>query len=175
LPTGQRSSDALVFRLGGLSKSAALPQVKLGWIAVDGPPGLVDPALERLELICDTYLSVSTPVQVAAPALIEGGAVVRRQVQERIERNFAILRGAAAADPSLEVLHADGGWSAVLRVPARISEEDLVIGLLEQRDVLVHPGFFFDFAHEAFLVFSLLPRPEDFADGVRRVMEHLHE
>jgi aspartate/methionine/tyrosine aminotransferase len=175
LPTGQRSSDALVFRLGGLSKLAALPQVKLGWIAVDGPPGLVDPALERLELICDTYLSVSTPVQVAAPALIEGGAVVRRQVQERIERNFAILRGAAAADPSLEVLHADGGWSAVLRVPARISEEDLVIGLLEQRDVLVHPGFFFDFAHEAFLVFSLLPRPEDFADGVRRVMEHLHE
>lgn len=175
LPRGPRSSEALVFRLGGLSKSAALPQVKLGWIAVDGPRDLVDAALERLELICDTYLSVSTPVQVAAPLLIERGAVVRRQVQERIERNHATLRRAAAADPSLELLHADGGWSVVLRVPARIPEEDLVIGLLEQHDVLVHPGFFFDFAHEAFLVVSLLPHPEVFTEGVRRVMEHLHE
>jgi alanine-synthesizing transaminase len=175
LPTGPRSSDALTFRLGGLSKSAALPQVKLGWIAVDGPPALVRPALERLELICDTYLSVSTPVQVAAPALIERGALVRRQVQARIERNLGTLRDAAAADPSVELLPADGGWSAVLRVPSRLPEEDLVTGLLEQRDTLVHPGFFFDFAHEAFLVFSLLPRPEDFTEGVRRVMEHLHE
>jgi alanine-synthesizing transaminase len=175
LPVGPPSGGALVFRLGGLSKSAALPQVKLGWIAVDGPTALVCPALARLELICDTYLSVSTPVQVAAPALIERGAVVRSQVQERIERNFATLRQAAAADPSVELLHADGGWSAVVRVPARIAEEELVIGLLERCDTLVHPGFFFDFAHEAFLVFSLLPRPGDFAEGVRRVMEHLHE
>lgn len=175
LSGGPRTGDALVFRLGGLSKSAALPQVKLGWIAVDGPTTLVGPALERLELICDTYLSVSTPVQVAAPALIERGVVIRTQVQERIERNYATLRQAAAADPSVELLHADGGWSAVVRVPARIAEEDLVIGLLEQRDTLVHPGFFFDFAHEAFLVFSLLPRPGAFTEGVRRVMEHLHE
>jgi aspartate/methionine/tyrosine aminotransferase len=175
LPIGPRSSDALVFRLGGLSKSAALPQVKLGWIAVEGPPSLVGPALERLELICDTYLSVSTPVQVAAPALIAGGAGVRRQIQDRIERNYAALRDAAAADPSVQLLPVDGGWSAVLRVPARIPEEDLVVTLLEQRDTLVHPGFFFDFPHEAFLVFSLLPRPEDFTEGVRRVMEHLHE
>lgn len=175
LPAVPPSSDALVFKLGGLSKSAALPQVKLGWIAVDGPPTLVRPALERLELICDTYLSVSTPVQVALPALIELGAAVRRQIQERIAHNYDSLRHAAAADPSVQLLHADGGWSAVLRVPARTSEEELVIGLLEQRDTLVHPGFFFDFAHEAFLVFSLLPRPEDFTEGVRRVMEHLDD
>ena len=175
LPAGPPSSDALVFKLGGLSKSAALPQVKLGWIAIDGPPTLVRSALERLELICDTYLSVSTPVQVAVPALIERGADVRRQVQERIQHNYDSLRQASAADPSVQLLHADGGWSAVLRVPARISEEDLVIGLLEQRDTLLHPGFFFDFAHEAFLVFSLLPRPEDFTEGVRRVMEHLDD
>ncbi len=77
--------------------------------------------------------------------------------------------------PTIELLHVEAGWSAVLRVPARIPEEDLVIGLLEERETLVHPGFFFDFPHEAFLVFSLLPRPEDFSEGVRRVMEHLDE
>ena len=173
-PAGHPSPSAcLVFRLGGLSKSAGLPQVKLGWIAVDGPDGLVAPALERLELICDTYLSVSTPVQVAAPALIERGAEVRRQIRERIRTNFATLDAAAAADPSVERLAADGGWSAVLRVPARESEEALVLALLEERDTLVYPGFFFDFPHEAFLVFSLLPPPGEFLEGTSRVMEHL--
>jgi alanine-synthesizing transaminase len=165
--------DCLSFHLGGLSKSAGLPQVKLGWIRVDGPDRLVAEACDRLELISDTYLSVSTPVQVAAPALIESGAKIRRQIQDRIRINHAALQAAVAACPSIELLAADGGWSAVLRVPSRWSEEDLVIALLRDRDVLVHPGFFFDFAHEAFLVLSLLPDPAVFADGVTRVMEHV--
>lgn len=164
----------LTFRLGGLSKSAGLPQVKLGWIAVDGPPALVDAALERLELIADTYLSVSTPVQVAAPALIEGGAAVRAQILDRIRTNYASLRSLAAPDPSVEVLHADAGWSAVLRVPSTRSEEDLVLALLEEDDVLVHPGFFFDFPHESFVVLSLVPRPDVFAEGVRRILARVH-
>ncbi|HVJ28298.1 MAG TPA: pyridoxal phosphate-dependent aminotransferase [Vicinamibacterales bacterium] len=168
---GQR--DCLSFHLGGLSKSAGLPQVKLGWIRVDGPDRLVAEACDRLELIGDTYLSVSTPVQVAAPALIESGAKIRRQIQDRIRINHAALQAAVAACPSVELLAADAGWSAVLRVPSRWSEEDLVIALLRDRDVLVHPGFFFDFAHEAFLVLSLLPDPAVFADGVTRVMEHV--
>jgi aspartate/methionine/tyrosine aminotransferase len=166
-------SEALTFRLGGLSKSAGLPQVKLGWIAVDGPAATVSAALHRLELICDTYLSVSTPVQVAAPVLIEQGAVVRSQIRERIRANYATLREAAAAYPAVEVLHADGGWSAVLRVPAGRPEEEIVLGLLEERDTLVHPGFFFDFPHEAFLVFSLLPPVDRFREGVARVMGYV--
>jgi aspartate/methionine/tyrosine aminotransferase len=166
-------AGCLTFRLGGLSKSAGLPQAKLGWIAVDGPDRLVRDALSRLELICDTYLSVSTPVQVAAPALIERGAGIRAQIQARITTNLACLRRAVAADPALELLNADGGWTAVLRVPARGSEEDLVIDLLESRDTLTHPGFFFDFPHEAFLVLSLLPEPSVFAEGTNRILEHL--
>ncbi|MDQ3419789.1 MAG: pyridoxal phosphate-dependent aminotransferase [Acidobacteriota bacterium] len=165
--------DCLSFHLGGLSKSAGLPQVKLGWIRVDGPQQLVAAALDRLELICDTYLSVSTPVQVAAPALIESGAGIRRQIRARIQTNYAALQSAVAANPAVELLAAEGGWSAVIRVPSRWSEEELVIALLRERDVLVHPGFFFDFAHEAFLVLSLLPDPPVFADGVARVMEHV--
>jgi alanine-synthesizing transaminase len=172
-PKGDQTSGALTFRLGGLSKSAGLPQVKLGWIAIDGPGELTSEALARLELICDTYLSVSTPVQVAAPALIQRGASIRRQIRERVRANFAFLRHLTAAEPSVELLNADGGWSAVLRVPTRCSEEELVIALLDGRDTLVHPGFFFDFPYESFLVFSLLPSPESFAEGAQRVLEHV--
>ena len=163
----------LTFRLGGLSKSAGLPQVKLGWIVVEGPDALVQEALERLELICDTYLSVSTPVQVAAPALIAAGATVRAAILARVRGNDDALRTLAAGYPSIQVLPSEAGWSAVLRVPSTRSEEDLVLELLGD-GVLVHPGFFFDFAHESFLVVSLLPETTVFTDGVRRVMERAH-
>jgi aspartate/methionine/tyrosine aminotransferase len=168
-------SSALTFRLGGLSKSAGLPQVKLGWIAVDGPDRLVDAALERLELVCDTYLPVSTPVQIASAALIVAGAEIRAQILDRVRANYAALAEAARAYPAVEVLHADGGWSAALRVPARASEEEIVLALLDHDSVVVHPGFFFDFPHEAFLVVSLLPEPAIFAEGVRRVLERVHD
>lgn len=171
-----RVSDplCLTFRLGGLSKSAGLPQVKLGWMLIDGPDLLVRSAIERLELICDTYLSVSTPVQVAAPALIAAGATVRAAILARIQANDSALRTLAAAYPSIHVLPAEAGWSAVLRVPATRTEEELVMELLDRDGVLVHPGFFFDFAHEAFLVVSLLPGTTAFMDGVRRVLERAH-
>ena len=166
-----RAAGCLQFRLGGLSKSAGLPQVKLGWIVVDGPQATVDAALERLELICDTYLSVSTPVQVAAPALIAAGAVVRDAIVERVRANYTMLRQLAAAHPAIEVLHADGGWSAVVRVPSTRTEEELVIDLLERDGVMVHPGFFFDFAQEAYLVVSLLPEPAVLREGMLRILE----
>jgi aspartate/methionine/tyrosine aminotransferase len=166
--------EALTFRLGGLSKSAALPQVKLGWIAVDGPEPIVEEALARLELVCDTYLSVSTPVQVAAPALIAGGAAVREQLQARIRGNDAALRSLAREYPAVTVLRAEAGWSAVLRVPAYGSEEEIALDLLERDGVVVHPGYFFDFPHEAFLVISLLPPADRFLDGVRRLLERVH-
>jgi alanine-synthesizing transaminase len=161
----------LCFRLGGLSKSAGLPQLKLGWFAVEGPDSIVLPALERLEVICDAYLSVSTPVQVAALAIIDAGETIRVQIRDRIGRNYRALRDAAASHRAVEVLEAEAGWSAVIRVPATHSEEDLVVDLIDADGVLVHPGFFFDFPHEAFLVVSLLPEPRVFSEGVRRVLE----
>ncbi|MEO8520728.1 MAG: pyridoxal phosphate-dependent aminotransferase, partial [Acidobacteriota bacterium] len=164
-----RPAPALTFRLGGLSKSVGLPQVKLGWIGVEGPDPLVAAALERLELICDTYLSVSTPVQVAAPRLLEEGAVVREAILARVRANHAALGRLAARAPALDLLPAEGGWSAVIRVPAIRSEEDLVLDLLEREGVLVHPGFFFDFPHEAFLVVSLLPPVDLFEEGILRL------
>ena len=166
--------SALTFRLGGLSKSAGLPQVKLGWFAVDGPDALVAEALSRLEVVCDAYLSVSTPVQVASAELIERGAVVRGQILERIRRNYATLQRTVAADTCAELLHADAGWSAVLRILSKCDEEQLVLDLLDQHDLLVHPGYFFDFLYEGFVVLSLLPLPRDFDEGVSRLVQRLH-
>ena len=173
-PAGLLQSPCLTFRLGGLSKSAALPQLKLGWISVDGPDVLVAQALERLELICDTYLSVSTPVQVAAGELIAGGAAPRAQVAGRVRANYGALQDLSAGYPSVSVLHADAGWSAVLRVAARAGEEAITLELLERDGIVVYPGFFFDFPHEAFLVVSLLPEASVFTGGVRRVLERVH-
>lgn len=168
-----RRPPCLLARLGGLSKTVGLPQVKLGWIALDGPSGLVAEALDRLELIADTYLSVSTPVQVAARRLLHGGASIRAAILDRIRGNYELLRRSAGGSSAVTVLPAEGGWSAVLRVPATRSEEDLVLELLERDRVAVHPGYFFDFAHEAFVVISLLPPPDVFARGTERLLERV--
>jgi hypothetical protein len=172
-PDSLRQPSALTFRLGGLSKTMGLPQVKLGWIALQGPESAVADALDRLELICDTYLSVSTPVQLAARRLLERGAIVRRQIQERVRRNYAILGASLAGSPA-SVLPADGGWSAVIRVPATRSEESIVLDLIERDAVVVHPGYFFDFPNEAFLVVSLLPPPDLFDRGVQLLQDRLN-
>jgi alanine-synthesizing transaminase len=163
--------DVLSFSLGGLSKSAGLPQVKLGWMAVAGPPVQVQAALERLELIGDTYLAVSTPVQLAARSLIAGGAAIRAQISARILDNRRALHTAIARVPACRVLRAAGGWYAVIQVPTLESEEELVLRLLDA-GVLIHPGYFFDFARESFLVASLLPEPATFADGIDRIARH---
>ncbi len=164
--------EALTFALGGLSKSVGLPQLKLGWIAAGGPAVLRDRALARLEVICDAYLSVSTPVQHAAGPLLAAGPAVRRAIATRLRSNLDRLHEAAAASPC-SVLRAEGGWSAVLRVPATRPEETVVLELLEQDGVLVHPGFFFDFPREAYLVLSLLPDPAVFFEGVSRLIARL--
>jgi len=164
--------DVLSFTLGGLSKSVGLPQVKLAWIVVGGPDSLAAAAIERLELICDTYLAVSTPVQHAAARLLTNGATVRDQIADRVRQNYRQLQASVSAVPSCCVLRADAGWYAVTQVPALESEEDLVVRLLAEDGVLVHPGYFFDFARECFVVISLLPPPDQFADGVSRVLRH---
>ena len=167
---GQWGNVALTFRLGGLSKSAGLPQMKLGWMAVSGPDALVGEAIAKLELICDTYLSVATPVQVAAASLIEAGARIRAAIQSRVMTNLTKCRELIATRPDVTMLEPDAGWCVVLQVPATESEEHMVLRLLEEQHVLVHPGYFFDFPKEAFLVLSLLPAPDVFADGVSRVL-----
>jgi alanine-synthesizing transaminase len=165
-------ADVLAFALGGLSKSIGLPQVKLGWIVAAGPDAMVRAAIERLEHVCDTYLAVSTPVQVAAGALLERGAAIRDQIVVRVRANYATMRERAAAEPSVRVLPSDGGWYAVLQVPTLGSEEDLVLDLLATDEVLVHPGYFFDFPRESFLIVSLLPPAAAFAQGIERVVRH---
>ncbi len=169
-PSVVEQDAALACSLGGLSKSAGLPQVKLGWMALAGPAALVADANARLELICDTYLSVATPVQHAAPALLGASSSIRRQIRARVQSNRDWLRETTRRTPEVELLNADGGWYGVLRVPATCGEERLALELLLRDHVLVHPGYFFDFAHEAFLVVSLLPRPDEFADGLSRVI-----
>jgi aspartate/methionine/tyrosine aminotransferase len=166
-------SDApLVFSLGGLSKSAGLPQLKLGWVAIAGRAPLVEEALERIEFVCDTYLSVSTPIQAAAAELLAGAAPVRREIQARVAANYTHLRGQSSAAAAFQVLNVEGGWYAVLRVPSFEPEEDLVIDLIERDGVVTHPGYFFDFARESYLVISLLPPEATFARGVERVLRH---
>jgi alanine-synthesizing transaminase len=163
--------DILTFSLGGLSKSVGLPQVKLAWIAVAGPDRVVAETLARLEIICDTYLSVSTPVQVAAPDLLERGAVVREQIVRRVSVNYErLLEKVAATTPACRVLASEGGWSAVLQVPSLESEDALVVNLLEDDGVLTHPGYFFDFPRESYLVMSLLVPEAQFAEGTDRVL-----
>jgi alanine-synthesizing transaminase len=160
--------DVLTFTLSGLSKSAGLPHYKLAWIRVSGPSAERRAAIDALELIADNFLSVSTPVQSALPELLRIAPRIRSSISDRTRANLAMLRDTFASIASARVLPVEGGWSAVLRVPRVMSDEDFAIALLD-RGVVVQPGYFFDFTPEGFLVISLLTRPEVFAEGVRRI------
>ena len=164
---------ALTFTLGGLSKSVGLPQLKLAWIAASGPRRLVGPALERLDYVADTFLSVAMPVQLALPALLRRGAATRRAILARCRANLRTLRTLARRLPAVEVPPVGGGWSAVLRYPAVIGEEELALDLLRRDGVAVHPGYFFDFPRDGVLVLSLLPEPASFRAGVVRLFARL--
>jgi aspartate/methionine/tyrosine aminotransferase len=167
-----RRASVLSFTLGGASKSLGLPQMKLAWTIVDGPVKQRIEALSRLELIADTFLPVNTPVQVAAPDLFRRAAPIRQAIHERVSRNLSAARDVARAYPACEVLRVEGGWTAVVRVPATRSEEALTLGLVQDEHVLVHPGFFFDFSHEAFVIVSLLPQEDVFVEAFARVLRY---
>jgi len=167
-----RRAKVLSFTLGGASKALGLPQMKLAWTIVDGPVKERIDALSGLELIADTFLSVNTPVQVAAPDLFRRAAPIRQAIHQRVSRNLTAARDVVRTYPACEVLRVEGGWSVVVRVPATRSEESLALGLLQQEHVLVHPGFFFDFPQEAFVVVSLLPPEDVFADAFERVLRY---
>lgn len=171
-PSTATGGQALAFTLGGLSKSCGLPQLKLGWIVTSGPASLVEPALARLEVVADTYLSVGTPVQQALPRLLTRLPDLQAPIRERVEGNLAFLRRSLPGSTATS-LHVEGGWYAVVQVPAVLPEEEWAQRLLERDSVLVHPGFFFDFPREAFLVLSLLPLPEDLREGTARLLTRL--
>jgi alanine-synthesizing transaminase len=167
------SGEAVTFSLGGLSKGAGLPSWKLGWIRIGGPPALRREVLAALELITDSYLSVATPVQQALPGVLALAPRIRAAILVRLQTNLSALREALAGLSGVQLLEPEGGWSAVLRVSGRTTDEDLVLEFLDRTGILVHPGYFFDFASEGFLVLSLLPEPGRFAEGARRLASFL--
>ena len=163
--------ECLTFTMNGLSKIAALPQMKLGWIVANGPAEMVSAALERAEVIADTYLSVGTPVQQAASRLLKLAQPIQAQLLERIRQNLRFLDSCLAVEfCPCSRLRAEAGWYAVLRIPNIGSDEEWVIGLLEQDGVYVHPGRLFDFTEGGYLVLSLMVRPEVFRKGVRQLV-----
>jgi len=167
--------SALALTLSGLSKISALPQMKLAWLVASGPQPLVQRAMERLEIIADTFLSPGTPVQLALPRLLGIRERMQLQLQNRIATNLVHLDATLAANKLISRLDRQGGWYAVLRVPANGSDEDLAVALLEKYSVLVHPGRFFDFRQDGFLVLSLITPETDFREGVRRMLEFFTE
>jgi alanine-synthesizing transaminase len=164
------NNEVLTFTLSGLSKICALPQMKLAWLVVSAPADLADEASARLEIIADTYLSVNTPVQIAAPALLEQRAAIQGQLSTRMHRNLAELDTRLAGQSACTRLEIEGGWYAVLRVPVTGSDEELALALVERRSVLTHPGHFFDFQQEGHLVVSLIALPEEFAEGIAAIL-----
>jgi hypothetical protein len=167
------ADDTLVFALSGLSKQAALPQWKLAWTCLRGPRAQVDEAARRLDLICDTFLSAATPTQHALPHLLELARPVRAAISARIARNLRELRARLGADSPLSLLDLEGGYYATLRLPATQSEERWVLDFLQLDSVHVQPGYFFDFASEAYVVLSLLTPEATFDAGIERIVRRV--
>jgi aspartate/methionine/tyrosine aminotransferase len=161
--------DALTFTLGGLSKSCGLPQMKLGWIAVSGPEAEARRALSGLEFIADAFLSVGTPVQQAAPTLLALGKKVREQIRRRVDRNEHALRETLGNHPGVTVFPRDGGWYAVIGLPPGMDDEEFSLDLLNAQNVVVQPGYLFDFEDPQVVIVSLLTPADLFAEGVKRI------
>jgi alanine-synthesizing transaminase len=165
------NSDALTFTLSGVSKIAALPQMKLAWVATSGPKEIISEAGARLEIIADTYLSMNAPVQLAAPVLLEQRKQIQPILLDRLRANLAELDRQLALHPSCARLQVEGGWYAVLRVPVLGTDEELAIDLARKISVIVHPGHFYDFPGEGHLVLSLIGEPVAFREGVSRLLQ----
>ena len=166
--------DNLIFTLGGLSKALALPQMKISWILVNGPSRLVKKASARLEVIADTYLSVSTPVQNSLSRWLDLQPGIQKAVLTRVRSNRKKLMEGLEGMSGCRYLKADGGWNAVLRLPSSCREEAFVLDLLEKDHVLVYPGYFFDFAEESHVVISLLPAENVFQPALERLKIRVH-
>ena len=167
--------NALTFTLSGLSKIAALPQMKVAWLATNGPEPLVQEALGRLEVVADTYLSLSSPTQWAFARLLEQRRSLQPQLTKRIAENWAALKSAVGDTSCCNLLESEGGWYAVLQVAGAHSDEELAIELMQKAHVLVHPGHFYDFPCDGYMVLSLITTQEKFSTGIARILEYLAE
>jgi alanine-synthesizing transaminase len=165
------NTDVLTFTLSGVSKISALPQMKVAWIATSGPAAEVEPALARLEVIADTYLSMNAPIQWATPALLDQRKSIQRQLLDRALGNLAELDRQLARQKICQRLQVEGGWYAVVRVPVTQTDEELAVDLLRRKSVLVHPGHFYDFSSDGYLVLSLITAQDDFSEGIKRLLE----
>jgi alanine-synthesizing transaminase len=173
-PTFSVNQGVLTFTLSGVSKISGLPQMKLAWIVTSGPEQAVSAALARLEVIADTYLSMSAPIQLAAPALLDQRHPIQALLRDRARLNLGRLDRELVKQKSCRRLKVEGGWYVVLRVPVTQSDEDLAIEILRQRSVLVHPGHFYDFPSDGYLILSLITPPENFRQGIARVLDLLN-
>jgi alanine-synthesizing transaminase len=173
-PTFASNHDVLTFTLSGLSKIAGLPQMKLAWIVTSGPGEQVSAALARLEVIADTYLSMNAPIQLAAPALLEQRHSVQPLLLDRVRANLDELDRGLAKQKTCRRLDVEGGWYSLLRVPVTQSDEDLAIEILRKVSALVHPGHFYDFPSDGYLIVSLITPPQNFRLGIARVLELLN-
>ncbi len=165
------NDDVLTFTLSGISKISALPQMKVAWIATRGPVPEVEAAQARLEVIADTYLSMNAPIQWAVPALLEQRASIQQQLLDRVLTNLSELDRQLSTQKTCQRLTVEGGWYAVLRVPVTKTDEDLAVDLLRRKSVLVHPGHFYDFPSDGYLVLSLITPGNEFADGIGRLLQ----
>jgi aspartate/methionine/tyrosine aminotransferase len=172
-PSFVGNQDVLTFTLSGLSKISALPQMKVAWVVTSGPRDQVAAAMARLEVIADTYLSMNAPVQWAMPVMLERRKSIQGQLLERVRRNLGELDRQLASQKACRRLSVEGGWYAVLRVPVTRSDEELAIELVREKAVLVHPGHFYDFESDGYLVLSLISPEADFNEGIQRLLEFL--
>ena len=161
----------LTFTLSGVSKVSALPQMKVAWIVTTGPRAQVVAALARLEVIADTYLSMNAPIQWATPTLLGQRCGIQKQLLDRARGNLAELDRQLSSRKACQRLSVQGGWYVVLRVPVTRSDEELVIELVKEKSVIVHPGHFYDFPTDGYLVLSLITPTQEFAEGMRRLLE----
>ena len=174
-PTFAVQNAALTFTLSGISKLCGLPQMKFAWLAISGPANLKNDARVRLEVIADSYLSMNAPIQHALPALLATPFTFQSQLLTRIRANLAALDEQLAAQSQCSRLAFEAGWNVVLRVPAAASDEELALALLAQQSVLVHPGHFYDFSQDGYLVLSLIVPEKDFAEGTQRLLKYFSD
>jgi alanine-synthesizing transaminase len=167
------NNDVLTFTLSGLSKISALPQMKVAWIVISGPAEQREAAVGRLDVTADTYLSMNAPVQWAISALLDQRHDIQKQLLGRVKANLTELDRQIAGQNICQRLCVEGGWYAILRVPVTCTDEDLAIELVQDQSVLVHPGHFYDFPADGYLIISLIAKEDEFREGISRVIQHL--
>lgn len=163
-----------IFILNGLSKTAGLPQMKLGWIYFTANENNTYKIRNALEFICDTYLSVNTPIINATPEILEKSPFIQNQIKERIKTNFKFLEDSAKSEKKIKLLGYEGGWYCVIKIKGKIDDDNFALKLLEEKYVFIHPGYFYDFEKDGYIVISLILPEQVFKTGIERILQFLN-